>query len=382
MSSLQNLKVAIVHDWLTNQGGAENVVTAMSDLFPDAPIFTSVYVPGAVPSLDGRDIRCSWLQKLPKKLRKSHQKLLPLLPSAFASFDLSSYDVILSSSSSFAKCIKKSNKAQIHICYCHTPVRYLYHARDEYIATYPLPAWLAPVRAILPKLLDFLERRDQKAAKEVDYFIANSQFVADRIARYYQSDATIINPCVDVTQFSQAKEQGDYYMALGRFVPYKKFDLLVETFIKNGLPLKLVGTGVDLEKCQQMAAQHNASNIEFTGYAEQAQIIDYYRHAKAFLFPAEEDFGLTPVEAMASGLPVIAYGKGGAAESVNTQCGVFFYEQTASALQGAIDEFEQRRDEFSQADIMARAAMFDNTEFQRKLAQFIEKCQSKASSQA
>ena len=371
MKALNNKRVVIVADWLTNQGGAEQVVTALADAFPQAPIYTSVFTPGSIPALDGRAIRASWLQRLPAFLRRKHQFLLPFFPGAFARLDLSDFDIIISSSSAFSKNVRKTRADQVHICYCHTPTRYLYNARDEYIETYPLPGWLKPFKFLLPKLLDYLTVKDLKGAQGVDYFISNSNFIAARIKKYYGRTATTIYPCTNTKQFSPLGPRGEYFLALGRFIPYKRFDLLVETFAKNSLPLKLGGIGPELEKCKAIARERQAKNIEFLEFVPYADLPSLYAGARAFLFPAEEDFGLTPVEAMASGVPVIAFGKGGATESVTTETGLFFEEQTPRSLQLAIDEFVNIEQKYSSKNIAHHAEKFSVENFQRQILEFV-----------
>jgi glycosyltransferase involved in cell wall biosynthesis len=363
-------KIAIIADWLTTMGGGEQVVMALSDLYPDAPVYTSIYHDN-FPSLRGRDVRPTYLQRLPDRLRRKHQFLLPLLPDAFSRLDLSGYDVIISSSSAFSKCITKQNPEQIHICYCHSPTRFLYHAREEYISSYPLPAWMSIVKPLLPKLLDYLTRRDQDAAKQVDYFMCNSDYIKRRVECYYHRDATTIYPCVDTTRYKSAKGRGEYFLALGRFIPYKKFDLLVRTFAENRLPLKLAGIGPQLEENRALAKSLNAENITFTGFVEDDDLPALYANARAFLFPAEEDFGLTPVEAMASGVPVIAYGEGGATESVTPECGILFAQQSVSSLQQAIERFIRMEEGFDKTLILANAARFDKIKFQQQIAAFV-----------
>ncbi len=372
MSKLKNKKVVIIADWLTNQGGAEQVVAAMSELFPESPIYTSVYTKGSVPVLDGKDIRGTWLQKLPLKLRKKHQFLLPFLPGAFERLDLSNFDVILSSSSAFSKSVRKKKKEQIHFCYCHTPTRYLYNARQEYLETYPLPWWLRPFKVFLPKLLDYLTKKDQKAAQNVDYFISNSDYIGQRIDTYYKQDSQTIYPCIEADRLlNSQRKRDDYFLAVGRFIPYKRFDLLVETFVKNGLPLKLGGTGPEMDRCKGLA--RGARNIEFLGFVPTEDLPNLYAGARAFLFPAEEDFGLTPVEAMCAGVPVVAYGKGGAIESVTPDTGIFFGEQSIESLQKSIDNFILNEQKFSSKKIKERGAQFDVKIFQENLIQFMEK---------
>ncbi len=373
MTNWNDKKVAIVADWITSRGGAERVIFSLAKLFPNAVIFTSVFHEEKFPELQGREVRTTFLQKLPAKLKKKHQFLLPFFPRAFAKLDLSEFDLIISSSSSgFSKCVRKNRPNQVHVCYCHTPVRFLYNARDEYLKDYPLPWWGKPIRWVLPLLLKFLEKKDQKAMKKVDHWISNSDFVADRIEKFYNAKATTIHPGVETDKYVKAGAQDPeriYFLAVGRFIPYKKFDLLVETFVKNKLPLKLAGKGPELEKCKMLAK--GADNIEFLGFVGDEELPDLYAHARAFLFPAEEDFGLTPVEAMSAGTPVIYYDKGGATESVG-EWGIPFHAQTTEELQKGIDVFVNQESNIHRDKIIERGESFDEARFREKLARYLE----------
>ena len=367
---LKHKRIAIVTDWLTSRGGAERVIEALADCFPEAPIYTSVYRPELFPEFAHRDVRTTFLQKLPQKLRCKHQFLLALYPSAFRHLDLSEYDIIVSSCSAFSKCLNLQPH-QKHFCYCHTPVRYLYHAEDEYRNTYPLPWFLRWVRWILPPLMMYLRRKDQKAAARVDYFIANSDYIAKRIETYYHRKSTTIYPRIDTKPFVKAAAEypkQDYFLAIGRFIPYKKFDLLVQAFVANGLPLKLAGMGPELAYCQKLA--EGASNIEFLGFVEDEALPKLYAQARGFLFPAEEDFGITPVEAMASGTPVIYYARGGACESV-VGFGVAFENQTVDALQKGIDFLLAHERDYPPKKLIERGQEFDRIIFQKKILDFI-----------
>ncbi|MCF7847191.1 MAG: glycosyltransferase [Candidatus Gracilibacteria bacterium] len=366
--------MAIVADWLTSRGGAERVIFSLAKLFPNAVIFPSVFDEEAFPELSKRDVRCTWLQKLPRRLRTKHQFLLPFFPRAFRSLDLSDFDLIISSSSSgFSKCVRKTSPDQTHVCYCHTPVRFLYHAREEYEKNFPIPWWGRPVRFFLPTLLNTLTRVDQKAAKKVDHWIANSDFVGERISKFYHATSTTIHPGVETAPFVQAGKKNspeNYFLAVGRFIPYKKFDLLVQTFQRNKLPLKLAGTGPELDRCKKIAS--GAKNIEFLGFVPDEKLPELYAGARAFLFPAEEDFGLTPVEAMAAGTPVIYFSRGGACESVG-RWGIPFSAQTPASLQKSIDQFLKNEKQFSPAEIQKRGVAFDEANFRKKLELFVRK---------
>lgn len=369
---LKNKKVAIIADWLTSRGGAERVIFSLAKLFPQAVIYTSVISREKFPELKSSEIRTTWLQKFPKFIRQKHQFLLPLFPSTFRKLDLSEFDLIISSSSSgFSKCVQKSRENQVHVCYCHTPNRFLYHAREEYINNFPIPWWGRWVRVFLPTLLNFLERIDQKAAKKVDYWISNSDFVGKRIQKFYSSKSKTIYPGVETAEFQNIAGilKKNYFLAIGRFIPYKKFDLLVETFAKNKLPLKLAGIGPELKKCQNLAKKLGATNIEFLGFVKDKELPKLYAEAQAFIFPAEEDFGLTPVEAMSAGTPVIFYNRGGASESVG-KWGIPFEEQTPKSLQQAIGKFQQTR--FDSEKVKSRGVFFDEENFRENLEKFLK----------
>jgi glycosyltransferase involved in cell wall biosynthesis len=369
---IKEKKVAIVADWLTSRGGAERVIFSLAKLFPEAVIFTSVISREKFPELKNREVRTTWLQKLPRFIRRKHQFLLLFFPSAFRALDLSEFDVIISSSSSgFSKCVRKSREKSLHICYCHTPNRFLYHAREDYIKNFPIPWWGKWIRFFLPQILNYLEKVDQKAAKKVDYWIANSDFVGKRIQKFYNSKSVTIYPGVETAEFQNFAEitKKDYFLAIGRFIPYKKFDLLVRTFAANKLPLKLAGIGPELEKCQNLAKKLGADNIEFLGFVCDENLAKLYAEAQAFIFPAEEDFGLTPIEAMSSGTPVIFYNRGGASESVG-KWGIPFEEQRIESLQQAIEKFQKT--EFDLEKVKNRGILFDEENFRENLAEFIE----------
>lgn len=399
---MKSPRIALIFDWLDDCGGMEHVNLAMVDAFPNAQIFTSVYDESKFPQLKNKTVHTTWLQRLPAKLRPKHQFLAPLMPLAFRGLDLSEFDIIISSSSSgYSKCIQthyKKNMKKLravpevdefesqggasrgkdfplrptHVCYCHCPVRYLYHARSDYEENYPLPAILRPFKFLLKPLLNYLTTEDQTGAFHVDHWIANSNFIGERIKTYYGSQSTTIYPGIKLDRFSLStpNNKQDYFLALGRFIPYKRFDLLVETFAKNGLPLKLAGTGPELEKCQSRAKELKAHNIEFLGFIKNEALPRLYRNARAFLFPAEEDFGLTPIEAMACRTPVIYLAKGGAVETV-ADAGIPFSEQTEKSLQEAIDKFIKNEQKISSKEILERAQMFDDERFKRELKEFI-----------
>jgi glycosyltransferase involved in cell wall biosynthesis len=358
------MKVAIVHDYLNQMGGAERVVMAFHDIFPDAPIYTSIYDPDRVdPAFQKMDIRTSFMQKLPL-VTKHHQPYLPLYPFAMEALDLRGYDLVLSSSSAFGKGVI-TRPETLHICYCHTPMRWCWNY-EEYVEREQLGKM---ARRVLPFFITGLRIWDQTSAMRVDHFIANSPVIADRIQKYYRRDAVVIPPPVEASRFPSdpATEVEDYFLMLGRFIPYKRFDLAIEACNRLRLPLVVIGKGRDEERLKRMAGP----TIRFLGRLSDEEVIHYYRHCRAFLFPGDEDFGITPLEAQAAGRPVIAYGSGGALASVvNGVTGAFFQEQTVESLVKVLATFKEQN--FDPHAIRNHALEFDTPRFQRRIMQFIE----------
>jgi glycosyltransferase involved in cell wall biosynthesis len=323
----RTMRVALAHDYLNQYGGAERVLEALHMLYPDAPVYTSIYDADAMPDhYRGWDIRTSFMQSLPG-WRKHFRRYFLLYPSAFESFDLSEYDLIISSSSAYAKGVIPRPGA-IHVCYCHTPMRFAWRTRD-YVAREQISGFQG---AVLPFLLTYLRLWDSVANARVDAFVANSREVAGRIRRYYGRGATVIPPPVDLPT-TMPQPAGDFYLAGGRLIPYKRIELIVEAFTHLRLPLKVFGDGRDRTRLERMAGP----NIEFLGWVDEPTRHDLFARCRAFIFPGEEDFGITPLESMAAGRPVIAYGAGGALETViEGVTGRFFHEQTAAALAAAV----------------------------------------------
>src|SRR5260370_13037924 len=320
------MKVAIAHDYLNQMGGAERVVLAFHEIFPDAPIYTSIYDPGRVDAAFQRmNIRTSFMQKLPL-VKKHHQPFLPLYPFAMERLDLRGYDLVLSSSSAFGKGVI-TRPETMHICYCHTPMRWCWNY-DEYVEREQLGRIS---RSILPFLITGLRVWDQASAMRVDHFIANSPIVAERIQKYYRRDAVVIPPPVDVSRFAFEPETQpqDYYLIVIRFMPSKRIDLAIEACNRLQLPLVIIGSGRDEKRLKSIAGPR----IHFMGRLFEAEWLHYYTHCRALILPGEEDFGITPLEAQASGRPVIAYGAGGALDSVIAAVTeTFFHEHTLPTL--------------------------------------------------
>jgi glycosyltransferase involved in cell wall biosynthesis len=326
-------RVAIVHDWLTIPGGSEQVVLELLEMFPRAELFTSVYDPSPWPAqITERTVHSSFLNRIPGATRH-YPKLLPLMSRAFRSFDLSGFDLVLSSNHACAKNVRTPPHA-LHICYCHTPMRYAWEEgflEGENVGR--------ATRLLLPPLLARLRREDLAGADGPDLFVANSGHVAKRIERYYGRSAEIVNPPVDVDHYlGLEREPRDYYLVFGRVVPYKRVDLAVAACARLGRPLKVAGDGRALDAVRARAV---GESTEFLGEVSEAERDRLLRGARALLFGGEEDFGIVPVEAQAAGVPVIAYGVGGAAETVlDGRTGVLFGEQSTTALAAGIERFE------------------------------------------
>jgi len=356
------MKIAIVADWLTNYGGAERVISAFHDLFPDAPIFTTLYKPKAMRELGNlKNIHTSWLQKIPFA---KHQWLLAQMPTAVEMFDLDEFDVVLSSSHSVAKGVITKPET-LHVCYCHTPMRYAWESWDLETRIKRFPRILHP---LIRQQIKWIRRWDYAAAQRVDDYIANSKYTQNQIKKYYHRESTIIHPPVDTHFFKPVVHpKNDYYLAAGRLIPYKRFDLVVEAFNHLKKPLKVVGTGPDYKKIQRLAG----NTIEILGEVPNETLAELYANCKAFLFPQIEDAGIVPLEAMASGRPVIALNKGGSLDSIiDGVTGVFFENQSIPDLMGAICKFETL--EFDPMIIRKHAEQFDIGIFKTKIQSFIE----------
>jgi len=360
------MRIAIVHDYLAQAGGAERVVEAMHECWPEAPIFTSVYDPDATfPSFRQMDVRTSFLQRLPfARSSKFHKVALPLYPLAFEHLDLSGYDVVVSSSSGFAKGVITGPET-CHISYCHTPARFAWRYH-EYISR---GGYDRSLRRVLPFIVHFLRAWDYTCAQNrVDYFLANSFNIARRIRKYYGRESEVLYPPVDVHRFQVAEEpSADFLLVVSRLLPYKRVDLAVEACSRLGLPLKVVGTGPDLARLKEMAGP----SVQFLGRLPDAEVTRLMANCKAFLFPGEEDFGIAPVEAMASGRPVVALRAGGALETViEGETGLFFDEPTGDSLAATLrrlDELEVHPDR-----IRAHALRFDVSVFQKRLRRMVD----------
>jgi len=359
-------RVVIVHDWLTNMGGAENVVLALHEAFPSAPIYTSVFTPETMPAFKNLDVRTTSLQRLPGPLRKLHKFFPMLRVRAFRKLDLSDYDIIISSSSAESKQVRKTRPRQVHICYCHTPIRYYWSHYQEYKQDpgFGKLNWL--VRLMMPLLVPRLKKADYRAAQDVDIFIANSETVRERIKRYYGKNATVIHPPVDISRFEPARERSDYYVTVGRQIPYKHHDIVVEAATRHGIKLKVFGNGSEHERLVKLAGPTVKFYTNRFGDASDKALENALNHAKGFIFPSDEDFGIVSVEALAAGAPVIGLARGGTLDIVqDSESGILFTDQTVEAVIEAIQKVESTT--FLPATLRRKARRFEKSLFVSKM---------------
>lgn len=360
------MRVAIVHYWLVGMRGGEKVLEELCLMYPEADIFTHVHDPARTSALINRHrITTTYINRLPFA-RKLYQKYLPLMPSALEELDLTGYDLVISSESGPTKGVITHPNA-VHICYCHSPMRYLW---DQY-HTYRGNASRI-TRLFMSLTMPLLRAWDVASAAHVDHFIANSSFIARRIRKVYRRDSEIIFPPVDLDAFSIAvAPTRDFYFYIGQLVPYKRVDLAVAACTRMGRRLVIVGTGSEETRLRAMAGP----SVEFRGWASNQELKALYQNCRGLLFPGEEDFGIVPLEAMASGRPVVAYGSGGVLDTVvENKTGVFFDRQTTEDLVDAIERFESIEDGFDPQTIRRHARGFGSDVFRRKLAAYIDAC--------
>ncbi|OGL65804.1 hypothetical protein A3B21_01060 [Candidatus Uhrbacteria bacterium RIFCSPLOWO2_01_FULL_47_24] len=356
------MRLALVHDYLIQDGGAERVLRAFAEIWPEAPIFVLFHDKKRWPEFRGRSINTSVLQDMPGVL-KYYRWTLPLMPAATEHHDLGEFDVVLSSASAFAKGIVTRPDA-LHICYCHTPTRYLWTDTHSYIKDLRTNRF---IKFMLPFFLTSLRMWDRTSALRVDKFIANSQTVAKRIKKYYEREADIMYPAVDCSKFYISPTVGNYYLAGGRLVAYKRFDLAIEVFNRLKLPLVIFGTGPYEDRLRKMAK----SNVKFLGHISDDEKSKLLSQCIAFIHPQLEDLGLLPLEVMASGRPVVAYGRGGALETVvEGKTGTFFHEQSWEALLDAMLNFKP--EQFNAQEIRAWAEQFDLQPFKKRIKEYVE----------
>jgi len=363
------LKTAIVHEWLVNYAGSEKVVESFTNIWQDADVFTLVDFLNDEERriiLKGKKAKTSFIQNLPYA-KKRHRKYLPLFPKAIESFDLSKYDLIISSSHSVAKGVR-TNKNQLHICYCHSPMRYAWDEADYYLKEANLNSGIKGL--VAQSILKYLRKWDLKSADNVDYFIANSNHIAKKIKRIYNRLADVIYPPVDVEKFSLATEKEDFYLTASRLVPYKRIDLIIEAFARMpDKKLIVIGSGPEKERLKAKAA----SNISLIGYQEFDSLKSYMQKAKAFVFAAEEDFGIIVVEAMACGTPVIAGNFGGTTESVvDKKTGVLFPNQTVDSIVEAVKNFDVIAKSINNSEIRIHSEKFSREIFEKNIKAYVD----------
>lgn len=378
-------KIAIIHDWLTGMRGGEKVLEVFCELFPNADIFTLIHLHGSISKIiEDRKIQTSFLQKIPLAMKR-YRSFLPLFPLAIEGFDLRGYDMIVSSSHCVAKGVLTSSST-IHICYCHTPMRYVW---EHYYTYFGSEKRGLVSKFFMPAIAHYLRMWDVASSNRVDHFVANSDNVANRIKKYYKRTADVIHPPVDCSLYTpqDTHRGGDYYLIVSAFAPYKRIDIAVDAFEKLGLPLVIIGGGQEEERIRKMTKEH----VKCIGWQSSATLKEYYRACKALIFPGEEDFGIVPLEAQACGKPVIAFAKGGVLETVcgiypysrstpglmqkqpETPTGVFFIEQTTESLMDAVRFFEHNRNLFDPLSIRRHAEGFDRLIFKEKFRHYIEK---------
>ena len=365
------MRVALIHDHLAQDGGAEKVLKVLAEMFPEAPIYTLLSEKNNVDKyFKNRHIETSIIQKLPGGI-SHYQWYLPFMPMAVEFFDLREYDLVISDTSSFAKGVITTPDC-LHICYCHTPTRYLWSDTHQYINELKYNKWF---KKVISMVLNSIRLWDRAAADRVDLFIANSKTVQKRITKYYRRDSEVIYPPVETEKFkisdlSEQKDEDKYFLAGCRLAPYKRIDMVVSAFKKlgHGYKLKIFGDGVDLERLKELAA--DSANIEFLGRVTEEEKARLFSEAQAFINPQEEDFGITVVESLASGRPVIAYRKGGATETIiEGKTGLFFDEQTDESLLEAVKSF--KAEDFSPEEIRDQALKFSVANFEDKIRKFI-----------
>jgi glycosyltransferase involved in cell wall biosynthesis len=367
------MKIGIVHDWLVTYAGAEKVIEQMLEVFPDADLFSLVdFIPeGQRKFIKNKKVTTSFIQKLPFA-KKKYRSYLPFMPIAIELLDVSEYDIIISSSHAVAKGVI-TGPNQLHISYVHSPIRYAWDLQNQYLKESGLERGLKGMIAKI--ILHYIRIWDYRTANNVDFFLSNSYFISQRIWKVYRREAQVLFPPVDVSAFTLKEEKEDFYLTASRMVPYKKIDLIVRAF--GQMPdkkLVVIGDGPDFNKVKSFAT----SNVQLLGYQEFSVLKDHMQRAKAFVFAAEEDFGITPVEAQACGTPVIAFGKGGALETVKgldaeEPTGIFFPEQNEESIIKAINKFEEHQELFEPPKIRKHAVSFSPEKFKNELKNLVEK---------
>jgi len=363
------MKIAIVHDWLVTYAGSERVLSAILEIFPSADLFTIIdFLPDADRKkyLQNKKAKTSFLQKFPF-VKTKYQFYFPFMPLAVESFDLSEYNLIISSSHAFAKGVI-TGPYQLHISYVHTPIRYAWDLQEEYLKK---SGFHKGLKGFLARWLLYKVRIwDIRTANLVDEFVANSRFIAQRIRKYYRRSATVIYPPVEVENFEVSTKKENFYLTVSRLIPYKRVDLIVQAFFQMpDKKLVVIGDGPELKKIKSLAGK----NVELLGYQSHEVVKDYLKRAKAFIYAALEDFGIVVVEAQACGTPVIAYARGGAGETIiNKETGILFKHQRVEDIVSAVKVFEKIEDKFDSYKIRKHAEKFSKVHFKKKFKKFVD----------
>ncbi|MHB8205452.1 MAG: glycosyltransferase [Desulfomonilaceae bacterium] len=370
MNSLQNVRAALVHHWFMAMSGGEKVCESICEILGAPDLYSIVADPNSLsPILKKSSLKTSFIQRLPRA-RRHYRYYAALFPLAVESFDLSSYDLVISSDSSVVKGIKTLPET-CHICLCYSPMRYAWNAFHDYTREFGMIK-----KGLSSIVMSYLAMFDYAASARVDYFVAISETTRKRIKKYYRRDAVVIYPPCDVDRFFPSERIDDYYLFAGRLVGYKMADLAVKVFNANKKRLLIVGEGPEMRRLKAMASK----NIEFLGWVPDDELSKIYANCRALIFPGEEDLGIVPVEAQASGRPVIAYAKGGALETViPNETGVFFYDRSVESLAMAIGEFEKRMDKFDTRKIVQNAYRFSKPIFLARFEDFVTECKEEHS---
>jgi len=359
---MKNLKVALVHDWLTGQRGGEKVLEVLCEIFPEAPIFTLFHFPGSqIKSIEEKEIHTSFLQRMPF-LRRKYRSYLPLFPLAVELFDLQDFDMVVSSSHCVAKGVIPRPDA-LHVCYIHSPVRYAWNQYFAYFSPQKIGFFS---RKFIPLSIHKLRLWDESSSNRADHFIANSRTTAQRVQKYYRRQSDVIHPPVDSDFFQPDDQQEDYFLIVSALVPYKKIELAIQAFNLNGKILRIVGQGPEYKRLKKISK----TNIQFLGSIDEDSLLKAYQRAKALIMPGEEDFGINALEAQACGIPVVSYARGGALETViSGETGVFFLDLSVDSLLGALDKLESIK--FNKETIRAHAQNFSREKFKENIAAFL-----------
>ena len=361
---LEGRKVALVHDWLTGMRGGEKCLEVLCELFPDADLYTLIHAKGELSdTIEAMPINTSFVQHLPFGVKK-YRHYLPLFPMAIEQFNLEKYDLIISSSHCVAKGVKHSDSTY-HLSYIYTPMRYVWDQFGVYFRQ-PRTSW--PVRIGAEFMRPYLQRWDNQSADRVDSFLSISHNVRRKVLKYYGRESQVVYPPVDLSYYSPGTQKKNYYLMIGAFAPNKRVDLSVEAFNHLKLPLKIVGSGQDEEYCKNIAGD----TIDFLGSLPNEELLKLYQSARAFVFPGEDDFGITPLEAQACHTPVIAFASGGALETVTEQTGVFFEEQNVEALIEAVEKMEQIHQDFTPEAFQKQTDRFGRERYKTEMAHAID----------